>query len=605
MAIPQAFIDELMARVDIVEVIDARVPLKKAGRDYAACCPFHTEKTPSFTVSPEKQFYHCFGCGAHGTALGFLMEYEHLSFPEAVEELARSVGMPVPRDGRPAPRDDADLYALLERVAALYAERLRRDPGAERARRYLTERGLDREVVERFGIGYAPPGWDTLMRSLNGDRKLQQGLIKTGMLIEKDDGRSYDRFRDRIMFPIRDRRGRTLGFGGRALGDAKPKYLNSPETPLFHKGRELYGLYQALRAKSHPERLLVVEGYMDVVALAQFGIDFAVATLGTSTTADHLKHLFRACSTLVFCFDGDRAGRDAAWRALEAASGFMEEGRQVGFLLLPEGEDPDTLVRKIGPEAFRERVDAARSFSDFLFEGLGSQTDTSTLEGRARLVELARPLLDQVPDGVLRRMLLERLAQISSLRREELATLLRRPPDRRAPVRTATPPVAPGERRGVRPPREGQGGSLAPRSLLYRAMYMLLCAPDLAHGVASEDLELLRSAPGEWTAILVEMLDLARGGPHIGSGSFLEHWRGTTTERVLAKLARTETALSAELFPVEFGAAVVGLLQELVRQRIDALVSSHRLGEVDAAARQELQDLYRRSAELGRRRRGD
>ncbi|MFM1892488.1 MAG: hypothetical protein RLZ44_1565, partial [Pseudomonadota bacterium] len=355
--IPQRFIDDLIARVDIVDVINQRVPLKKAGHEYKACCPFHDEKTPSFTVSPTKQFYHCFGCGAHGTAIGFLMDYDRLSYPEAIEALADDLGLEVPHEaGVERGPDLSPLYEILEQAARFYAWQLRRHPDSARAVEYLRQRGVSGEIAADFRIGFAPPGWDNLLRELGGDARAVDSLRGAGLISEPEDGKRYDRLRDRIVFPILDARGRVVGFGGRVLGAGEPKYLNSPETPVFHKGRELYGLYQAKQAVKQLERLLVVEGYMDVVALAQFGIRYAVATLGTATTAEHLEKLFRSVPEVVFCFDGDRAGRDAAWKALETALPLLREGRQARFLFLPEGEDPDTLVRREGAAAFAARV---------------------------------------------------------------------------------------------------------------------------------------------------------------------------------------------------------------------------------------------------------
>jgi len=342
--IPQSFIDEVLNRTDIVEVIDTRVPLKKAGREFKACCPFHTEKTPSFTVSQVKQFYHCFGCGEHGTAITFLMDYEHMEFVEAIEELARRAGLEVPREtGTTHSQTPSTLlhYALLERVADYYQEQLRTHPQAGRAVEYLKQRGLTGEVAARFNIGFAPPGWENIAAALDADGTIHKQLLELGLTIERDTGGSaYDRFRDRIQFPIRDRRGRTIGFGGRVLDDSTPKYLNSPESPVFHKGQELYGLFEARKAVRKLERILVVEGYMDVVALAQFGINYAVATLGTATTHEHLERLFRTVPEVVFCFDGDRAGREAAWRALENTLPVLRDGREARFLFLPDEEDP-------------------------------------------------------------------------------------------------------------------------------------------------------------------------------------------------------------------------------------------------------------------------
>jgi DNA primase len=403
--IPQSFIDELLARIDIVEVIDTRVPLKKAGREYKACCPFHGEKTPSFTVSQVKQFYHCFGCGEHGTAITFLMDYEHMDFVEAIEDLAHRAGLEVPRetggDSTHAPSTKPH-YALLERISSYYQEQLRSHPQAGHAIEYLKQRGLTGEVAARFKIGFAPPGWENLANALNADSATQKLLLELGLTVQRDDGKgAYDRFRDRVQFPIHDRRGRTIGFGGRVLDDSTPKYMNSPESAVFHKGQELYGLYEARKTVRKLERILVVEGYMDVVALAQFDINYAAATLGTATTPEHLERLFRTVPEVVFCFDGDRAGREAAWRALENTLPVLTDGREARFLFLPEGEDPDSLVRKIGKDTFEQRIASATHLSDFFFERLSAQLDIDSIDGRARLVNLAKPLLARMPDGML------------------------------------------------------------------------------------------------------------------------------------------------------------------------------------------------------------
>jgi DNA primase len=369
--IPRQFIDELMLRSDIVEVIDARVPLKKAGKDYKACCPFHQEKTPSFTVSADKQFYHCFGCGQHGTVIGFLMEYDRMSFPEAVEELARRAGMEIPKEaGTFEPEPSGDLLELLREASRFYRAQLREHPPAIE---YLKQRGITGEVARDFELGYAPESWDSLVRALGKDNNAREAMVRAGLAVKKDGGGYYDRFRARVMFPIYDHRGRIVGFGGRIIDKGEPKYLNSPETPLFHKGRELYGLFRARDAIRRSGRVMVVEGYMDVVAVAQSGIDYVVATLGTATTRDHLERLFRHASEVVFCFDGDRAGREAAWRALETTLDVLRDGWQASFLFLPDGEDPDTLVRKEGREAFEARLGKATALADFMFQGLSAK----------------------------------------------------------------------------------------------------------------------------------------------------------------------------------------------------------------------------------------
>jgi len=376
-----------LTRVDITDVIDARVPLKKAGKNLQACCPFHNEKTPSFTVSSEKQFYHCFGCGAHGTAIGFLMEYDQMSFPEAIHELADSVGMTVPSSqsfvANPA---KLNLYELLDKVSQFYIHQLHSHPKRDEFNNYLKQRGLSPAIIEHFGIGMAPEGWDHVLKKFGSSQKAIEQLNEAGLLSSNDKGNTYDRFRSRVMFPIRDRRGRVIGFGGRVLDDSSPKYLNSPETPVFHKGHELYGLYQARKANRKLERLIIVEGYMDVIALAEKGISNAVATLGTATTPEHLRQLQRSAPEVIFCFDGDRAGREAAWRAAENALPLLGGNHQLKFMFLPDGEDPDTLVNQKGADAFNKLVINAKNFSDFFFESLEKRVDIESMDGRARLI---------------------------------------------------------------------------------------------------------------------------------------------------------------------------------------------------------------------------
>jgi DNA primase len=500
--IPPGFIDELLARTDIVDLIGERVALRKAGRDFQARCPFHDERTPSFTVSPEKQFYHCFGCGAHGTAIGFLMEHDRLAFREAVDELAQRAGLEVPADGEPARTgpDQGPLYQVLDQAAQLYRQQLRTHPESGRAVDYLKGRGLTGEIAGRYGLGYAPSGWDFLLSRLGRDPAGRERLLQAG-LITNQDGKVYDRLRGRIIFPIRDRRGRVIGFGGRVLGDGKPKYLNSPETPVFHKGQELYGLHEALKLLRKPQRLLVVEGYMDVIALAQFGIDYAVATLGTATTPEHLKRLLRSAPELVFCFDGDRAGREAAWKALQTALPLATGQQSLRFLFLPEGEDPDTMVRAEGRESFEQRIQRAQPLSELLFERLAEQVDDRiSVDGRARLVHLAKPLITQVPAGIFRDMLEHRLA-----------TLARIAP---GSIRAAAPARQTGRepRRPTRPSRVGQ------------AIALLLDHPELAPRVLelADDWRRFES-PG--VAILAEILDCVSAYPGINKATLIERWR--------------------------------------------------------------------------------
>ncbi len=410
--IPREFIDELLVRVDIVDLIDSHVPLKKTGTNYVARCPFHTEKTPSFSVNRNKQFFHCFGCGVSGNAISFLMDFSHLDFVEAVEDLAAFAGIDVPREAvshqaGSKKGDLNNLYVLMEQVAAFYVEQLR---ASLKAVDYLKARGVKGEVARDFMIGYAPDKWSVLAGQFN-----QKLLIDAGLLVGKDDGQVYDRFRGRIMFPIRDKRARIIGFGGRVLDDSLPKYLNSPETSLFHKGKEVYGLYELLESNSKPQRILVVEGYMDVIALAQYGINYAVAALGTAASQAHLDLLFRFSSELVFCFDGDRAGREAAWRVMESAFSSLKEGRSCRIMLLPQSHDPDSLIRDEGLDKFVERVQTAQALSDYFFEHVSAELNLSEMEGRAQLISKAKPYLEKLPEGVFREMMFSRLKELSRM----------------------------------------------------------------------------------------------------------------------------------------------------------------------------------------------
>src|ERR1700733_15319075 len=401
--IPQAFIDEVVARSDIVEVIGARVPLKKSGREFKACCPFHSEKSPSFSVSAEKQFYHCFGCGAHGTVIGFLMQYEKMEFLDAVADLAQRAGLELPREAQ-APRDpgSADLHDLMLRAARFFEQNLSDNA---RAQAYVQRRGIDAKISAKFSLGYAPDAWEALLKRFGGQEEDRRRLLQVGLVLERSGEHSsgfYDRFRDRLMFPIRDSRGRVIGFGGRVIDQGEPKYLNSPESPLFHKGRELYGLYEARQARRDFKRLMIVEGYMDVVRLHQAGITYAVATLGTATTQEHLNKLFKMTSEVVFCFDGDGAGRRAARRAMENALALAHDGHEFRFMFLPEGHDPDTLVAAEGAGAFESRLQSALPLSEYLVQQLSSEVDLGHDEGRAKLKDLAVPLFARMPDGIYR-----------------------------------------------------------------------------------------------------------------------------------------------------------------------------------------------------------
>jgi DNA primase len=570
--IPERFIDELLARVDIVDVVQQRVPLKRAGREWTACCPFHDERTPSFYVSPAKQFYHCFGCGAHGSAVKFLMEYERLEFPDAVEELAQSVGVTVPHEGGPArPREDhSDLYALLDAAAGFYQRAL---PESAAAKAYCRKRGLDKDIIERFRIGWAPGGWDAVKRALGTSDTRVKMLEQAGMLSTGEKGKQYDRFRERLMFPIMDRRGRVIAFGGRILEGDGPKYLNSPETPLFHKGRELFALWQVRQANTKLERLIVVEGYMDVVSLHQAGVTQAVATLGTATTNEHAELLFRAAPDVFFCFDGDRAGRSAAWRALESVLPRMRDGRQAFFLFLPEGEDPDTLVRKEGREGFETRLKNATPLSEYFYSYLSHDVNVATLDGRARLAEHAKPLLAKLPDGAFRDLMfaeLEKRTGVQGAPAHALPSASHRP----APANNA--------------PR---------RTLVRSAIAMLLANPALAQEVTLPYAFAALDKPG--IPLLTELLDFLQERPGINTALLLEHFAGREESGALQKLALTEFPGEPEALHAEFVDALHKLAEQTTQQRLDALIRKQSETGLDGAERNELRALLSRKAKPG------
>lgn len=544
--IPTQFIDDLLTRVDIVDIIDPRVPLKKAGKNLHACCPFHNEKTPSFTVSPDKQFYHCFGCGAHGTAIGFLMEYDQMSFPESIHELADHVGMTVPvthsLTNTPATQN---LYDLLDKVSQYYVHQLQSHPQRAQFVNYLKNRGLSSKNIEHFNIGMAPDGWDNVLKTFGTNDLARKQLNEAGLLSSNDNGRTYDRFRNRIMFPIRDRRGRVIGFGGRVLDDSPPKYLNSPETPVFHKGRELYGLFQARKANRKLERIIIVEGYMDVIALAEFGITNAVATLGTATTPDHLHQLLRSAAEIIFCFDGDRAGREAAWRAAENALPLLGGNHQLKFMFLEDGEDPDSVVQTHGAGYFNTQVDHAKNYSDFFFENLEARVDISSMDGRARLVEIAKPYLRHVPVGVYRDMLEQRLVEKS----QTSASLLNKHLDK--PVETLSQ---------IKQPIRASSTQFSP---IRMAITILLQHPSLHHTVPLFDRIITLELAG--VKIFINMLETLHEYPHLNTAALLERARDSRHESHLQQLA--EYPLTFE--PEELQAELNGIIQQLQQQAIE------------------------------------
>jgi DNA primase len=595
--IPQNFIDELIARADIVEVIGARVQLKKAGREYKACCPFHNEKTPSFWVSPDKQFYHCFGCGKHGTVLGFLMEHDHLAFPEAVEELATRLGLEVPHEGgvdRGARRADEPLFELMAQVARFYADGLAREA---RARDYLAQRGLARETIARFGLGYAANSWNEVLRRFGAAEADRQRLTDAGLIVERERGqirdgeRHYDRFRDRIMFPIRDARGRVIAFGGRIIDAGEPKYLNSPETLLFHKGRELYGIYETRRARPNLTRLVVVEGYMDVVRLHQSGVDYALATLGTATTPEHFRRIFRLVPAVVFAFDGDRAGRAAAWRALQQALPEAREGREIRFLFLPEGHDPDTLVGAEGREAFEQRLQSAVPLSEYLVRELSEQSELAHADGRARFAESARPLFARVPEGVYRELLLERLAEVVGLpaqRLQELWTSGRNIP----PAGAA--PVAPAHR-GPAPATRGAGRG----SLVRQAIVRLLHYPAIAGTVSLAERAGLDASEEPGIGLLRDLLDNLRDQPAEIPAQVIQRWSGRAGGEALQKLLEREEVITDALAAAgELRGALAKLADLAAERRLEALETKIRSGSL---APNELEEFQRLIIKLGHR----
>ena len=569
--IPREFIDELLARLDVVEVINHRVPLKKAGKDFKACCPFHNEKTPSFTVSRPKQFYHCFGCGVSGTAITFLMEFEHLSFPEAVEELAGEAGLEVPDTG-PARSGDNPTLPLLEilgEASRYYKDQLRSHRDASTTIAYLKQRGLTGEIAAQFDLGYAPTGWDNLSSTAGNEEKLDL-MVKAGLISKRESGGHYDRFRARVIFPIHDSKGRVIAFGGRLLDKGEPKYLNSPETPVFHKGSELYNLHRARSAIAQQQMSIVVEGYMDVLALAQHGIDHCVATLGTATTATHLQRLFRLAPSIVFCFDGDRAGRDAAGRALEIALPLLESGRQVSFLFLPDGEDPDSVIRDQGADTFRTLIDSATPLPDLLFDTLLNQTDLTRMDGKARLATLARPLVSRVPEGPLRELMQQRLSDLTGVAPSGLGGL------------ATTPPTVPHKRASARSKR------LSP---LATAISVLVQRPQLATGLDLPTAVVdTQDDPG--VQLLTKVHGFARENPQLTTASLIERFRGDEQQPTLEKLASRNHLVDDDGLEIFLAETLATLASQSIDDTIAELLRLASERELSGIEKQQLGELY-------------
>ena len=570
--IPREFIDDLLVRIDIVDLIDSHVPLKKAGSSYVARCPFHSEKTPSFSVNRTKQFYHCFGCGAGGNAISFLMEFNHLDFVEAIEDLAGFVGVDVPREAtayRQEKKDYSALYSILEQVAVFYVEQLRDGAQGEAAVAYLKRRGLSGDVAKEFSLGYAPNEWDALASRF--DNKL---LMDAGMLVSKDDGSGYDRFRGRLIFPIRDKRKRIIGFGGRVLDDSLPKYLNSPETAVFSKGRELYGLSELLEKNSKPKRILIVEGYMDVLALAQYGIPYSVAALGTATSKTHLDLLFRFTSELVFCFDGDVAGKKAAWRAVEASFPCLKDGRQVRVMLLPEGQDPDSLVRELGSEGFEGKAEGAQALSDYFFCYVCRDIDLETVEGRSLLMAKAKPHLEKIPAGFFREMMFGRLAKESSGDGLDV---------------WRSPAMFVDESSKVEPKALGsQGGAKA--SPVRIVIALLLQNPQLADVFEQKALDLSEMAfPG--VDVLKDVLQVIEKIKPANSAVLVECFRGKANEKVVNTLINWDFFILDDGVEAEFLGAVDLMLRQMDEKRLGDLLAKEKARGLSLDEREQLKKL--------------
>ena len=636
--IPQSFIDDLLNRTDIVDVVSSRVQMKKAGKNYTACCPFHKEKTPSFSVSPDKQFYYCFGCGAGGNALGFIMDHDNLDFPQAVEELAKAAGMEIPREesGRPhKPRQptDSPLYPLLTAAADFYRHALKSHPARKAAVDYLKGRGLTGEIARDFGLGFAPPGWDNLYKHLSSDTLQQKAMIDAGLLVENaETGKRYDRFRDRVMFPIRDSRGRIIAFGGRVLGDDKPKYLNSPETPVFHKGQELYGLFEARKFNRSLDEIIVVEGYMDVIALAQQGLRNAVATLGTATSEEHMKRLFRVVPSVLFCFDGDQAGRNAAWRALEATLPCLQDGRRARFLFLPEGEDPDTLVRSEGTDAFKARINQhAQPLADYFFQQLTEEADPRSLEGKAHMATLAAPLIDKVPGANLRALMRQRLSEITGLTSETVSQLAQnapaktqaqpaydpgidydampdysdfQQPDMYIPQQEWTPkkPGAGGKKWENKPwDKKGKRGGEREQAWIpvgvepptLTALRTLLHHPQLAKKV--EDAGHFAAEDQTNNQLLIALVEAVQKNPKLSSIQLLSRWHGTEQGRLLQRLLEKEWLIDADNLEQQFFDTITSLSARQRERNLEQLLRKARQGELSSEEKNQLRDLLSRN----------
>ena len=630
--IAQGFIDDLLNRTDIVEVVSSRVQLKKAGKNYTACCPFHQEKTPSFSVNHEKQFYYCFGCGTGGNALGFIMDHDHLDFPEAVDELAKRAGVEVEREDsnsttprQPRQAVDSPLYALLTAASDYYRSALKNHPQRHAAVNYLKNRGVSGVIARDFALGFAPPGWDNLSKHLGGDALQKKAMIDAGLLAENADSkRRYDRFRDRIIFPIHDSRGRIIGFGGRVLGDDKPKYLNSPETAVFHKGQELYGLYEARKHNRQLNEIIVVEGYMDVIALAQQGLRNAVATLGTSTSEEHIKRLFRVVPSILFCFDGDNAGRKAAWRALEATLSNLKDGQQARFLFVPDGEDPDSLIRSEGLDAFQARIaQQSVALTEYFFTHLAQEVNIDSLEGKAHMATLAAPLIERIPGANLRALMRQKLTQLTGLDTAQHAD--NSPPapaqewaptasyeydavdfDGHAHFSTddysGMPTQAPAQSykkhdradkpwsKSSAPARQSKRAQVTVETPHLAALRTLLHHPHLALKV--DTASKLAAEDDLYAQLLVSLLEALQKSPDLDPLQLMTRWYGTEQGNLLLALAEKEWLINEDNLEQQFFDTITRLATTQRERLIEQLLNKARSDVLTSEEKQHLRELF-------------
>ena len=572
--IPKDFIDDLVLRTDIVDLIDHKVPLKKAGKNYQACCPFHNEKSPSFSVNPENQFYHCFGCGVSGNAISFIMEFEQLEFVEAIEELARLHNLEVPREAynknssyqstteKVSSVQKQSDYELMSKVSKYFQHQLKHNEKAQTAIDYLKSRGLSGEIAQRYGIGYAPDAWNSVLNDLGQSKVQAQQLLDLKILNQNEKGRIYDFFRHRIVFPINDKRGRILGFGGRVLDDAVPKYLNSPETRIFHKGKELYGLYQVKQANPQPERIIIVEGYMDVVSLAQHGVDYAVAALGTATTSDHMRMLFRTSRQIICCYDGDRAGKDAAWRALENALPHIKDGVELRFVFLPDGEDPDTMIQTEGKAAFEERINNAMTLTDYFFSHLSSSLDLASDGGKSALLSQSKPLIEVIPSEYYQQLLIEKLTQLVGTSSKRFITSNASPIQKikyKQTELTITP--------------------------MRRAIALLLQQPELAHCISY--IPELREAEVPGFKTFIDIQNIALENSEITGAAILERFREKKEYSLLCQLVIWQHQIQDDNLEQEFQHTFKALQNQYLEQRLNALSQKSKTSQLSPYERQQ------------------